>query len=454
MILENLTGWNEIGANSYVLDLDGARIVLDAGVHPKKEGQASLPEFFRLNDNSVDTVLISHAHLDHIGSLPVLLENQQSAQVYMTPATAALADAMLHNSVNVMQSKRIEEGLLDYPFFTHQQLDRLSGNWHGRFYDHPFKVGPRNQVTVTFHDAGHILGSAGIMLEAKGQRIFYTGDIQFDDQTVIPGAKFPQSGVDTLIIECTRGAFERDANYTREAEVARFGREIADALTQGGAVLIPVFAMGKTQEVLVMIHQFKEQGVLPANTPVYIGGLSTKVTHLFDEFASTTPRKQPGMRILHEVDVIVSSRKKRNAELVAQPGSLYVLSSGMMSEKTMSNRFARQIVENPKNSLFFVGYADPDSPAGHIKKLQPGEKFQLEQSGDKYKLNCAVKNFDFSGHADRNAILEYILKLAPKRTLLVHGDTDALAWMEYQLKKAAPAMQVIIPEPGKSYKLD
>ena len=264
----NISGAEEIGANCYLLEMDGTRIVLDSGMHPKREGMAAMPDFDSMEPNSVEAVFLSHSHLDHLGTLPVLQEKQPAAEVFMTPAAAALSEVMLHNSVNVMSAKRLDLGIVEYPFFTHNDLDRLSDAWHAKSCNEVFRVGFRQNVLATFYDAGHILGSAGVMLEGEsGHTVLYTGDVQFDDQSMIPGADFPESGVDTLIMECTRGGFQRSAHYSRPEEMVRFGKAIAETLERGGAVLIPVFAIGKSQEMLFNIHRFKQQGGIPPNTP-------------------------------------------------------------------------------------------------------------------------------------------------------------------------------------------
>lgn len=112
----NISGAGEIGANCYLLEMDGTRIVLDSGMHPKKEGKAAMPDFDSLEPNSVEAVFLSHSHLDHLGTLPVLQEKQPAAEVFMTPAAAALSEVMLHNSVNVMSAKRLDLGIVEYPF--------------------------------------------------------------------------------------------------------------------------------------------------------------------------------------------------------------------------------------------------------------------------------------------------------------------------------------------------
>lgn len=447
---QSLLRRNEIGANSYLLELDGHRVVLDSGMHPKEEGLDSLPAHGELQHNSIDSIFVSHSHLDHSGSLPVLMNDQPDANVYMTPATSKLVDALLHNSVNVMESKRVELGITDYPFYTHRELDRLEKQWRNFDYEKPFQLD--NQIRATFHDAGHILGSAGVMLETMDKRVFYTGDVQFENQTLIPGARLAEEDIDVLIIETTRGASPRDHGYNRLEEEDRFAESINRCLHQGGSVLIPVFAMGKTQEVMTMINRFKSEGLIP-DAPVYIGGLSTKMTLIFDDFADSTPRNLPGFRILKDMEIKTGGRRRKRAPIVYQPGCIYALSSGMMTEKTVSNNFARGFIDNPKNALLFVGYADPDSPAGHIRAGARGDMVDLDPEQPPVQFNCPMEVFDFSGHATRDDLLDYILKVNPAKTILVHGDIEATQWFADQLAIKLPGCETIIPKPGVKYTL-
>ncbi len=450
MIFQSLLRRSEIGANSYLVELNGKRIILDSGMHPKEEGLDSLPAHHELPTNSIDSIFVSHSHLDHSGSLPVLMRDQPDAEVFMTPATTKLVDALLHNSVNVMESKRIELGITDYPFYNHRELDSMEKRWRAFGYERPFNIG--GGVRATFHDAGHILGSAGVMLETPDQRVFYTGDVQFEKQTLIPGADLPEDDIDVLIIETTRGASPRDAGYTRDEEELRFAQSINDCLEGGGSVLVPVFAMGKTQEVMTMINRFKNEGLIP-DAPVYIGGLSTKMTVIFDEFASSTPRNQPGFRILKDMEIKTGGRRKKRVPITYQPGCIYALSSGMMTEKTVSNNFARGFINNPKNSLLFVGYADPDSPAGHIRAGEVGDLINLDSEQPPIQFNCPMEIFDFSGHATRDDLLGYILRVKPKKTVLVHGDPEATQWFADQLAEKLPGCETIVPTPGQKYTL-
>lgn len=450
----NLTGAAEIGSNCYLLDWDGSRIVLDSGMHPKKEGNGAKPDFSLIGAADPDAIFITHSHLDHIGTLPVFQDEYPYAEVIMTVGTAEIGQAMLHNSVNVMTAKRLSDGIAEYPFFTHGELEHAAQAWVTRPYNEPFRCCRHGRLLATLHDAGHILGSCGVMLESEnGDTLFYTGDVQFEDQTLIPGADFPQEGVGILVMECTHGDTERAADYTRKKELLRLAHCIREVLEGNGAVLIPMFALGKSQELLYEIGRFKREGLIP-DVPVYFGGLSSKITQVYDKLSDTTPRLKPGYRLREHIET-TGLPQHGKGPLLASPGNIYMVSSGMMSEHTLSNQLAAQILTHPKDAILFVGYSDPESPAGRIKATEPGGLVRLSNkgTGQAYPLLCRKECFDFSGHAPRQRMVDYACKLAPHTIVLVHGDAAALASMKSTLSDALPGTSVIIPPPGKPIRL-
>ena len=450
----NLSRYTDIGSNCYLLDIDGVRVVLDSGMHPKKDGADATPEFNLIGAADPDTIFVTHSHLDHIGTLPVLQDKYPSAEVNMTAATSEVGLAMLHNSVNVMTAKRTQEGIIEYPFYTHMELDHVARCWMPRPYATPFRIGRNGRVLATLHDAGHILGSCGVELESEsGTTVLYTGDVQFDNQTLIPGADFPTSGVDILIMESTHGCTQRSAEYPRAKEMRRFADTIREVLENDGAVLIPVFALGKSQCLLTEIGRFKDQGLIP-DVPVYFGGLSSKITGVYDKLADSTPRLDPGFRIKEHVETHGLPRQGKSP-LVASPGNIYLVSSGMMSEHTPSHILAEQIITHPNDAILFVGYSDPESPAGKIKATDHGQNVCLrEKGGQAYPLKCRVECFDFSGHATRDALIDYARTLNPKKILLVHGDEAALDSLAGTLRELMPDTDILVPEPGKPIRLD
>ena len=469
MRFTNLTRHNEIGANSYLLELAGRSLVLDCGMHPKHEGDDATPELRAVPDDSLDAIIVSHAHLDHIGSLPVLMRRQPHARVFMSAPTASLGEALLHNSVNVM----IKHGGGDgnparapgpNVLFSHREADQYAQVWQpcglrqlwsldGERISRPEEA----SVSFEFFDAGHILGSCGVLLRAEGKRLFYSGDVNFLDQTVsraagFPGTKEPPTEpVDTLIIETTRGDAPARKGATRAEEEARLARGLREVFAREGAVLLPVFALGKTQEMLGVFLRMKEKGLL-GEVPIYIGGLGAKMSEIYDRFAASSPRLLPGVSLLDTVaPYVLGGREAGSSPIKAR--RIYALSSGMMTEHTLSNKFAQRMLADARNAVFFVGYADPDSPAGKLRAAKPGEMVTLDEENPPVPRNAQVEVFDFSAHSQREDILNYIRRLQPKKVVLVHGDPGALEWFRSTLAELEAAMEVVIPPPGEAVEL-
>jgi Cft2 family RNA processing exonuclease len=457
----NLTRRTEIGANSYYLEMGRHRLVLDCGMHPKEAGEDALPNFKAIAGHDIEAILISHAHQDHIGTLPVLMRRFPAARIFMTEATAEIGTVLLHNSVNVMTRQREEIGRAVagvYPLFTHRETDRASERWRWCPLRQRISISgerapkrEKDALTFEFFDAGHVLGSSGILLRAEGKAVFYTGDVNFDDQTIMEAATFPEEKIDVLIMECTRGDHAKTADWTRAGEEQRLAQAIATAFEHRSCVLIPVFALGKTQEILAMLYKFRRERLLP-EFPIYIGGLSSKMTDIYDRRAHMTRRQLPRLQLMREAaPVILNDETVRDAPL--RPERVYVLSSGMMIPKTLSNIFARRLIENPQHSIFFVGYASPESPAGLLREQRTNGEVALDPDKPAQRVRCNVEQFQFSAHATREALIDYAKRLSPKKIVLVHGDPPAVEWMRMTLSAELPGSEVFVPEPGVELEL-
>ena len=432
--------------------------MLDCGMHPKNTGEDALPNFKAIAGREIEAILISHAHQDHIGTLPVVMRRFPRARVFMTEATAEVGNVLLHNSVNVMTRQREEIGEMSYPLFTHRETDRASERWRWCPLRQRISIAgerasqrEKDALTFEFFEAGHVLGSAGILVRAEGQTVFYSGDVNFDDQTIMQAAIFPEEKVDALILECTRGDHAKPAGWTRPGEERRFAQALVNAFDRGACVLVPVFALGKTQEVLAMLYKFRRQPRLfSGEFPIYIGGLSSKFTDIYDRRAQMTRRQLPRLQLMREVaPFILNDETVRDAPL--RPGRVYALSSGMMIPKTLSNVFARRLIENPRHSIFFVGYASPQSPAGLLRDVGTGGEVALDPDKPTQRVRCNIEQFQFSAHATREALTEYARKISPRKIVLVHGDPSAVEWMRATLSAALPDSEVIVPEPGVEF---
>jgi Cft2 family RNA processing exonuclease len=456
----NLTRRTEIGANSYYLEIGGHRLVLDCGMHPKNTGEDALPDLKAIAGRGIEAVLISHAHQDHIGTLPVVMRRFPRAHVFLTEATAEVGNVLLHNSVNVMTRQREEIGEMSYPLFTHRETDRASERWRWCPLRQRISIAgerasqrEKDALTFEFFEAGHVLGSAGILVRAEGQTVFYSGDVNFDDQTIMQAAIFPEEKVDVLIMECTRGDHAKPAGWTRSGEEQRFAEALVNAFDRGACVLVPVFALGKTQEVLAMLYKFRRQSrMFSGEFPIYIGGLSSKFTDIYDRRAQMTRRQLPRLQLMREVaPFILNDETVRDAPL--RPGRVYALSSGMRIPKTLSNVFARRIIENQQHSIFFVGYASPQSPAGLLREAGTGGEVALDPDKPPQRVRCNIEQFQFSAHATREALIEYAKKISPRKIVLVHGDPPAVEWMRATLSAELPDSEVIVPQPGVELEL-
>ena len=454
----NLTRSTEIGANSYYLEIGPHRLLLDSGMHPKNTGEHALPDFKAIADREIDAILVSHAHQDHIGTLPLAMRRFSSARVFMTETTVEVGSVLLHNSVNVMTRQREEIGEMSYPLFTHRETDRASERWRSCPLRQQISItgerAPRREkdaLTFEFFDAGHVLGSTGVMVRAERQTIFYTGDVNFDDQTIMQAAVFPEDKIDVLIIECTRGDHAKPGGWTRAGEERRLVEALGAAFERDACVLIPVFALGKTQEILAMLYKFRRQRLLP-EFPIYIGGLSSKFTDIYDRRTRTTRRQLPRLQLMREVaPFILNDETVRDAPI--RGGRAYVLSSGMMIPKTLSNVFARRIIQNPQHSIFFVGYANPESPAGRLRDAGRGGEVALEADQPAQRICCNIEQFQFSAHATRESLVDFAKRILPKKILLVHGDPPAVEWMRATLSTDLPGSEIVVPPSGVEVEL-
>jgi Cft2 family RNA processing exonuclease len=451
----NLTRDVEIGANAYLLRAKGKSIILDCGLHPKKEGPIATPDFGPVPERSVESIIITHAHQDHVGSLPCLTRREPQARVFMTRPTTRIADVMLHNSVNVMLRQREYLGIAGYPLFTHRGVELSRQAWQScdvkRQYGWSGERAAGDGLTFEFFHSGHILGAAGVLIRAEGKTLFYTGDVNFENQTLIRGADFPEESVDVLLMEATRGDSPTAPGYSRAKEEERLARAVREAFERGGSVTIPVFALGKSQELLAMFWRMRLRGML-APVPIYIGGLSTKLSELYDAMASDPQRLYPELQLLQELSpYVISGNDVYN--VMPRKKCIFALSSGMMTEKTLSNLFARRMLNEENQSLFFVGYSDPESPAGRIRSASSGDEIALDPAQPPVKLRCHIETFSFSAHASRESLLSYAIALRPKKIILIHADRPAIEWFQLKLYRELGETEVIIPEPGKRFVL-
>jgi Cft2 family RNA processing exonuclease len=455
MRIANLNPDHDIGASAWYVELEGHKLLMDAGIHPKREGREGLPLYGKIRDEELDAIAITHCHHDHVGSLPVAMQHFPKANVLMTELSYFIVERVLHNSVNVMQRQRDELGIREYPLFTHREVDEIAPLFQGFKYNreiewqafHKIRPGDRSP-TLEFHDAGHALGSAGVMVRGEKETLFYTGDVCFQDQTILKGARFEDTQADVLIMETTRGNREIPANFAREAEIQRLIEAIHAARETGGAILIPTFALGRTQEMLATLATLMREEKI-RRQPVYIGGLGRVFTEIYDLQSHRTHRNLSSMQLREELDLQVLDRKQVET-MKLNRGKLFVITAGMMSENTAAHDLAVRMVGDERQHIFFVGYADPSTPAGKLRASAKGETFLFSPSAGNLTHNCNLQEFDLTAHANRDELLDFVGRVSPRVVVLGHGDQDSREWFESQIRERHPKMQVLSPAPGDS----
>jgi Cft2 family RNA processing exonuclease len=455
MRILNLNPDTDIGASAWFVEMDGHRLLLDAGTHPKREGRESLPLYTHIAKEDVDAIAITHCHHDHVGSLPIATRHFPRAHVMLTELSYLLVERVLHNSVNVMKRQRDEMGIKEYPLYSHDEVDDIAAYFQGYKFNREVEWAAHHKAraglsspTLEFYDAGHALGSAGIMVRGKKETLFYTGDVSFRDQTILKGARFEDVQAEVLIMETTRGNRGTPAGFTREAEVERFTDTLRRVLARKGCVLIPTFALGRTQEILALLALLMRSGRLKSQ-PIYIGGLGRVFTEIYDIEAHRAHRQHQSLRLTEALNLVVLEKgQAENMKLAG--GRIFVLTAGMMSEHTAAHDLALRMIGDERQAILFVGYADPDTPGGRLKAAKHGQTFLFSGSGGEVTKRCEVHDFDLTAHANRDELLDFVGEVNPRVVLLGHGNAESRQWFEEQIHSRHPKMKIIQPAPGKS----
>lgn len=442
-----LGGGGEIGANSYYLNLNNTGIILDCGMNPQKKGLESLPAFDLLENKPVDYVLVSHAHQDHLNALPFLVQKFPYIKIITTPQTRAVAELTLHDSVSILRKQLMRE---DPALYSHEEVDLLIKSILYKQYGEEFELkgyshSRKPYPTAIFYNAGHIIGSASILIEYDDQKLFYTGDINLNAQSLLPGAVLPKEKISTLILETTYGDTDSSTIDTWSKEAARFAAAANKILSNGGSILVPVFSLGKMQELLATLHKLMIRNKL-ARTEIYAGGVAEKIIRVYDYNRYVVDYKDPEF-VLKDITINNLYSISNSKDLFQEP-CIVLASSGMMVEGTASYNLAVSWLRQKKGAVFTVGYMEENTPGYLIANASKGDKIQL--GGDTIKVNCDIKRFRFPSHSKREDLLEIVDKLKPANVILVHGSEGAIKWTGSEILKRHKHTKLYAAENGKA----
>lgn len=446
-----LGGGGEVGANCFELSFNGSRVLLDCGTHPKKEGSDCLPTFDLVTEPP-DAYLISHGHIDHCGAIPVLSRRFSGVPGYTTPPTRHIVDRMLHNSVVVMEMLAQERGIRGYPLYDHQDVGCSMRFLNAQRFGIPFTPGNIPDMEVTFLPAGHVLGGASILIRIPGHTLLYSGDISYTRQCLLAGCArpTPDLGINTLVIESTQGATDDDEKCTYEEEIHRLGSAMRRVLQRGGSVLLPSFALGRTQEMVNIVARLQLDGKIPF-VPVYTVGLGRAVYEIYDKFSAYL-HPDADLRPLSSTNRLGNVWERNVVEGLLRKPSIIIATSGMMMENTPSALVAQAMVRQSHHGIFFVGYLDPDTPGYRLLHASPGEALQFELDKDPVEIVLEeIAQYRFSAHASRSELVNFARQMNPDHVIYVHGDPDALTWMR---NNAGNGARAYTPEVGQKITIE
>jgi Cft2 family RNA processing exonuclease len=441
LIVTPLGAARGIGASCFRVQIGPYEIVMDAGTRPK--GSDPLPAFELLERPNL--ILITHAHLDHIGALPIFHRDFPDVPMICTHGTREIAHVMLTDGLKVQTAKQ-REGNEDFgQVFSADDLDRTLFQLQTQPVGVDFS--PLPGLTVRFIHAGHIVGAACIYMEYGNRSILYTGDYNTTSSRTAEGLKLadlPQA--DVLITESTYGSDTHPSRRTQESDLIK---AIVEVVAAGGNVLIPAFALGRAQEIILAIRT--SALFHSVNVPVYIDGLVREVTDLFQTQLELLPAavqnfaktQSPFFSEKSSPRIISISSPKERPLAIAHP-SVIIASSGMLTGGA-SIGYAKTLLERENAAVFISGYTDEESPGRFLQSLEPGAEIELD--GTALTVRAKIQRFNLSAHADRVGITQVIHRVNPQHLILIHGSQSAL----HELSRAGDLRDkywIHIPEVG------
>ncbi len=403
-------GGTNVGASCYLYELGSTRLLIDCGVQPGLLGAESLPRLELLGEHRPDALIITHAHSDHIGALAVVKLLFPDLPVYMTEATARITLPMLLDAARVAQRN-------SSPMFNEADVVKALQQVNTFAPDVPFEIG---EVMLTPRVSGHVVGAVGLMLEhTSGFRVWHTADFNTVATPTTDAAYLPPvpEGVDVVVTETTYGNLELPS---RKKQNGDFIAQVRKVLGEGGRVLVPTFALGRAQDVLLTLTR-----QLPG-VAVYLDGLTREITRLFASMPEHLPEgvrnqlKNGTNPFLGPQVTFVEDRRAREHIIYNPEPAVILASSGMLSQG-VSPLYAKHVLQEPKSAVLIVGYQDTES-AG--RRLLEGRD-ELMLNGEAITVNSFVERFYLSAHADRLGIAQHINRYPSERLVLTHGEGGA-----------------------------
>jgi metallo-beta-lactamase family protein len=454
-----------VTGSMHLLTINGTRVLLECGLYQGKrmeslERNRNLP----FDPKSVDLMVLSHAHIDHSGNIPNLVKNGYDGPIFCTFATRDLCTAMLRDSGHIQErdaeyanKKRARKGQPPIePIYTQQDAIDCLNQFVALGYGRAFPLMPG--VRLTFVDAGHILGSAIVILDVESdngagpKRFVFSGDLGRPDKPILEDPTLIE-GCDTLLIESTYGDRTHPNVVDTRGELERV---VLETVRRGGKVIIPAFAVGRTQELVYDLHQLLQAGQLP-ELPVFVDSpLAIDATGVFrqhpecydeevEQFLHASGQRDPfGFGRLQYTRQVDQSKAIND---VQEPA--IIISASGMAETGRILHHLKNNVEDARNTVLIVGWQAPDTLGRYMVEKHP----EVKIFGERYALRAQVEVINgFSAHADQHELLNWVkaMRKPPRRAFVVHGEPEAAQNLAGRLVHLGIS-ETVVPERGETH---
>ncbi|MBL8100836.1 MAG: MBL fold metallo-hydrolase [Anaerolineales bacterium] len=423
-----------VTGSQHLIEVNGSRLLLDCGMYQGKRADSYERNLnFRYNPRDVDAVILSHAHIDHSGNLPNLVKQGFEGPIYATRATADLASLMVADSAHIQESdaefvnkKRAERGEIPIePLYTKEDAEDAIASLQGVDFNTPFQ--PIASVTARFFEAGHILGAAGVSLQieenGKKTHLIFSGDIGRYNIPLLPDPVLPEQA-DYLIMESTYGDKKHD---NPEIAFLEFRDVVKKTINRGGKVIVPAFAVGRTQELVYDLNRMMSNGDVK-RVPVYVDSpLAVNATDVFKrhpECFDEETRKfvQEARHPALDFNMLTYIRSVDESKaLNERTDPMIIISASGMAENGRILHHIKNNIENPQNTICIVSWQAPDTLGRRLADREP----EVRIYGETYKRKCEIATIGgLSGHAGQDLLVQYAtnMKKSLKQVFLVHGE--------------------------------
>lgn len=441
-----LGGAMEVGGSCIYIRIADKGILMDSGIR-QSGAKDPFPDFRTIQQQGgVDAILISHAHMDHIGTLPIISRAYPLARIYMTAMTADLTRVLLYDSLKIMKNREDE-----IPHYSETDVRAMLGRIYPVGFQIPFPI--FDDFILTFYPAGHIAGAACIYLVTKEGSLFYSSDFSSFSQRTIEGIRIPKLRPDIAIVEATYG---NRLHSNRQVEEMRLTELVKECIQQRQKILIPAFALGRAQEVLLILRSAIQNQDIPP-VPVYVDGMVRDINNMYTRnptFLKNTLGKRilRGMEPFYTKEIQAVAPTQKREELLSGSDPLILLSSSGMLTGGPSALYARELAPSEDACIIITGYQDEESPGQKLLNLmEKPENAALTINGSTVSVKCRIEQVGLSAHGDKSEITALLERLSARHIFLVHGNQESIQELGGELAASDYRRRLYLPECGQSY---